>query len=148
MNIWKRFGQQALCLLTVIGLTACNEGSDGAIVLNYENMRDKQTVSGGVKLWDIRSPQFCTFDLAATNNLDEAVESLKISWWANGIRENLRINSYGFKRKNIKAGETTKSQSISVRVQCDQFRQAELRIERCTTVTKTCTGAIIEQGRE
>jgi hypothetical protein len=85
LNLGK-LGQWAFCLLAVIGPVACNDNSDGAVVLTYENMRDKQTVSGGVKLWDIRSPQFCAFDLTATNNLDEVVESLKISWWANGIR--------------------------------------------------------------
>lgn len=147
MRNLKALSQRAFCLLAFIGLVACNDNASDAVVLTYENMRDKQTVSGGVKLWNIRSPQFCTFDLTVTNNLDETVESLKISWWANGIRENLRINSYGFKRKNIKKGETTRSQPVSVRVKCSDFKEAELRIEQCTTDTKTCTDRISEVGR-
>ncbi|WP_169546466.1 hypothetical protein [Sneathiella aquimaris] len=147
MTRTKALSRWAFCLLAVASLTACNEGTDGSVVLNYENMRDMQTVSGGVKRWDIPSPQFCAFDLTVANNLDEVVESLKVSWWADGIRENLRINSYGFKRKNIKLGETTASQPVNVRVSCDQFRQAELRIEQCTTSLKTCAETVIERGR-
>ncbi|WP_169546470.1 hypothetical protein [Sneathiella aquimaris] len=58
MTRTKALSRWAYCLLAVASLTACNEGTDSSVVLTCENMRDMQTVSGGVKLWDILSPQF------------------------------------------------------------------------------------------
>jgi len=159
MDIWKRFGQQALCLLAITGLAGCYESNAKGLSIKYEDITPVNT-AGAYGADENTPPEICGFIPYVTNNLSTATETLlltyvldsgeigKISGWREGVP--IRV---------IKPGETLPKRPDGTELvapnnkwfiyaSCEQFLRSELKVQQC--INGTCSDwevEVSEQGR-